>query len=154
MQYLTFFNSNLSHRPKSYKTDQVGSCGLSLNHSISGLQWSNEMGQKPCYRGLNIVVKNICYHDFKYGLVFLIFFDLIGAFLLTHAVDEDLVNIWSKLGLWWRSDQDYPSSTECIFCNTWLPPPQIFAIKPPILVILVPEDRYESLLSIDTKKFQ
>ena len=29
--------------------------------------------------------------------------------------------------------------------------PQIFAIKPPILMILVLEDRYESPLSIDTK---
>ena len=66
-------NSNLSHGPKSYKTDQVGFCGLSLNHSISGLECSNKMGQKPWYRGLNIVVKHICYHEFNYELVFLIF---------------------------------------------------------------------------------
>ena len=55
------------------KTVQVGFCGLSLNHSISGFECSNEMGQKLWYRGLNIVVKNICYHDFNYRLVFLIF---------------------------------------------------------------------------------
>ena len=58
MQYLAcfffFFNSNLSHGPKSYKTDQVGFCGLSLNHSISGLECSNEIGQKPWYRGLKV----------------------------------------------------------------------------------------------------
>ena len=35
----------------------------------------------------------------------------------------------------------------------WLPPPpKIFAMKPPILMILVLEDRYEPLPSIDTKK--
>ena len=56
------------------------------------------------------------------------------------------------------SDVRLPSSTEAIFCNTstqggWLPPPPwIFAIKPLILMILVLEDRYESPLSIDTKK--
>ena len=49
-----------------------------------------------------------------------------------------------------------PRLPEPFFCNTsteggWLPP-KIFAIKTPILMILVLEDRYESPLSIDTKK--
>ena len=65
-------NSNLSHGPKSYKTDQIEFCGLSLNHSISRLECSNEMGQKPWYWGLNVFVKNICNHEFNYGLVILI----------------------------------------------------------------------------------
>ena len=67
-----FSNSNLW--PNSYKTDQVGFCGLSLNHSISGLESSNEMVQKPRYRVLNIVIRNICNHDFNYGLVFFYLF--------------------------------------------------------------------------------
>ena len=37
---------------------------------IGVLKWD---GTKPWNRGLNIVVKNICYHDLNYGLVFLIF---------------------------------------------------------------------------------
>ena len=50
------------------------------------------------------------------------------------------------------------SSTGGIFCNTstdggWLPPlPWIFAMEPPILMILVLQDRYESPGSIDTKR--
>ena len=43
------------------------------------------MGQKPWYRGLNIILKNICYHEFIYGLVFFNIFDLFDALLLTHA---------------------------------------------------------------------
>ena len=37
---------------KPYKTDQVGFCGLSLNHFISGFACSNETGQKSWYRVL------------------------------------------------------------------------------------------------------
>ena len=51
MQYLNIFFFKFkpftcSHGPKSYKTDQVGFCRLSLNHYISGLECSNGMGQK------------------------------------------------------------------------------------------------------------
>ena len=35
----------------------------------------------------------------------------------------------------------------------WLSLPWIFAVKPPILMILVLGDRYESPLYIDTKKY-
>ena len=46
----------------------------------------NVIGIRSFMRWDNIIFKTICYHDFNYGLVFLIFFDLIGAFLLTRAV--------------------------------------------------------------------
>ena len=43
-----FFYSKPSHGPKSYKSDQVAFCGLSLTHSISGLgaqiKWDKNHG--------------------------------------------------------------------------------------------------------------
>ena len=56
---------NLTKRTKSDFVDF-----LWIGTLISGLECSNEMGQ---YRGLNIIVKNVCYHELNYGLVFLIF---------------------------------------------------------------------------------
>ena len=47
------------------------------------MRWDKSHGIKD----LIIVVKNKCYHDFNYGLVFCNIFDLIGAFLLTCTVE-------------------------------------------------------------------
>ena len=55
---------------KQTKLDFVDFLRITLS-----LDWSvqNETGQKPWYREPNMVDKNICNHDFNYGLVFLIF---------------------------------------------------------------------------------
>ena len=57
------------------------------------LDWSAQMrwDKKPRYRGLNIVVKNISYHEFNYGLIFLIFLICLVRFIDTRC------NYWVPL---------------------------------------------------------
>ena len=100
----------------NYKTDQVGFCGLSLNHSISELECSNEMGQKSWYRGLNIVVKNIYCHEFNYGLVFLIFLICLVRFywhtLYTINTNDSFLTWFVKIySLQIMADNKYNSSS-------------------------------------------
>ena len=102
----------------------------------------------------NLILKNKTkqnYLSYIFSLIDWLIFKFTGACILPFSWWKMIKTIykWSFVSILLSLSLVYLSH----FCNTTIPlPPYIFGLTPPILIILVLDDRYESALFIDIKQ--